>query len=66
MPLSQVQAVAAQYGVQVGPLSSVTVTRLSASGRPAEILLVGASGASRLGGAKAGGSSGRWARRGPA
>jgi stage II sporulation protein D len=55
VPLSQVQAVAAQYGVQVGPLSSVTVTRLSASGRPAEILLVGASGASRLGGAKAGG-----------
>ncbi|GAA0510851.1 SpoIID/LytB domain-containing protein [Deinococcus depolymerans] len=55
VPLAKVQAVAAQYGGKTGPLTSVTVTRLSESGRPAEILLVGAAGALKLSGANAGG-----------
>ena len=55
VPLAKVQAVAAQYGAKTGALTSVTVTRLSPSGRPTEIMLVGAAGAAKLSGANAGG-----------
>lgn len=55
IPLSQVQAVAARFKVNVGRLQSVSVTRQSASGRPLEISFTGAGGAARLSGAEAGG-----------
>lgn len=52
---AQLQTVAARYGVRVGSLRAVTVTRLSPSGRPAEITLSGVDGTARLAGANAGG-----------
>lgn len=55
VPLAQVQNVAARYGVRVGTLSSVTVTKVSPSGRPQEITFVGANGAYKVTGADAGG-----------
>lgn len=55
VPLSKVQNAAAGYGVRVGALKSVSVTKVSPSGRPQEITFVGASGSAKLGGAEAGG-----------
>lgn len=55
IPLAQVQAVAARYGVRVGALSSVLVTSMSGSGRPQEITFTGSGGTFRLSGADAGG-----------
>ncbi len=51
----KVAEVAARYRVQVGAVRSVAVTRLSPSGRPLEIALVGAAGTGRIDGANAGG-----------
>ena len=55
VPLSKVQEVAGRYGVRVGTLQAVTVTSLSASGRPQDITFSGASGVARVSGADAGG-----------
>lgn len=55
VPLSKVQAVATQFGARVGALHAVSVTRVSESGRPQEILLSGAAGVARISGAQAGG-----------
>ncbi|UBV42418.1 SpoIID/LytB domain-containing protein [Deinococcus taeanensis] len=55
VPLSRVQDVAGNYGARVGALRSVTVTRVSESGRPLEIRLTGANGSAVLTGANAGG-----------
>ncbi|ACO45265.1 SpoIID/LytB domain-containing protein [Deinococcus deserti] len=55
VPLSKVQTVASQFGVKVGDLRSVSVTRVSESGRPQEITLSGAAGVARISGAQAGG-----------
>ncbi|GGN46356.1 sporulation protein [Deinococcus daejeonensis] len=55
VPLSRVQQAAGNAGVRVGALRSVTVTRVSESGRPLEITFVGASGTGKLTGAGAGG-----------
>jgi stage II sporulation protein D len=55
VPAAQVQLVAARYGVHVGSLRAVSVTRLSPSGRPAEITLSGDGGMARLTGGNAGG-----------
>ncbi|GGL70321.1 sporulation protein [Deinococcus aerolatus] len=52
---AQAQTVAARYGARVGSLRAVTVTRLSPSGRPAEITLSGVDGTARITGANAGG-----------
>ncbi|MBZ9751909.1 SpoIID/LytB domain-containing protein [Deinococcus sp. HMF7604] len=54
VPLSRVQAVAEQYGAR-GALRGVTISKLSASGRPTELTLTAAGGTLKLGGAKAGG-----------
>ncbi|WP_291424081.1 SpoIID/LytB domain-containing protein [Deinococcus sp.] len=55
IPQGQVQSVAERYGARVGALQSVGITRVSSSGRPQEITLVGTSGTFKLGGAEAGG-----------
>ncbi|ANE44313.1 SpoIID/LytB domain-containing protein [Deinococcus puniceus] len=55
IPLSKVQDVAGRYRVRVGTLQAVTVTSVSASGRPQEISFTGASGVARISGADAGG-----------
>lgn len=55
VPLGRVQAIAANYGARVGALSSVTVTKLTPSGRPQEITFKGAGGSFVLSGAEAGG-----------
>lgn len=55
IPLARVQEAAAQFGVRVGALKALSVTRVSESGRPQEITLSGASGTARLSGAQAGG-----------
>ena len=52
---AQVQTVAARYGARVGRLRAVSVTRLSSSGRPAEITVSGDDGIARITGANAGG-----------
>ncbi|WP_216321464.1 SpoIID/LytB domain-containing protein [Deinococcus aestuarii] len=52
---ARVQEVAARYGVQVGALTSVRVTRASVSGRAQEITLTGTGGTALLSGANAGG-----------
>ncbi|GGO20486.1 SpoIID/LytB domain-containing protein [Deinococcus humi] len=52
---AQVQTVAARYGARVGRLRGVSVTRLSPSGRPAEITVSGDDGTARITGANAGG-----------
>ncbi|BDP42817.1 sporulation protein [Deinococcus aetherius] len=52
---ARVQEVAARYGVGVGPLASVRVTRASVSGRAQEITLTGTGGTALLSGANAGG-----------
>ncbi|MBB6015947.1 SpoIID/LytB domain-containing protein [Deinococcus radiopugnans] len=52
---AQVQTVAARYGARVGSLRAVSVTRLSPSGRPAEITVSGDGGTARITGANAGG-----------
>ncbi|GGL15169.1 sporulation protein [Deinococcus radiotolerans] len=55
VPLGRVQEAAGNAGVRVGALKSVTVTRVSESGRPLEITFVGATGSGKLTGASAGG-----------
>ena len=55
VPVARVQQAAGNAGVRVGALRSVTVTRVSESGRPLEITFVGASGSGKLTGASAGG-----------
>ncbi|SEJ16580.1 stage II sporulation protein D [Deinococcus reticulitermitis] len=55
VPLSRVQGVAADYGVRVGALRDVRVSRASDSGRVQELTFSGASGVERLAGAEAGG-----------
>ncbi|WP_394649807.1 SpoIID/LytB domain-containing protein [uncultured Deinococcus sp.] len=55
IPLARVQDIAARYGVRVGALKSVAVTRQSSSGRPQEITFAGASGSAKVSGADAGG-----------
>jgi stage II sporulation protein D len=55
IPLNKVQDVAGRYGVRVGVLQAVTVTSVSASGRPQDISFTGASGVARISGADAGG-----------
>ncbi|MFD2609084.1 SpoIID/LytB domain-containing protein [Deinococcus taklimakanensis] len=52
---AQVAEVAARYGVRVGTLKNVAVTRASESGRPQEITLSGSGGVKRISGASAGG-----------
>ncbi|PNY81939.1 SpoIID/LytB domain-containing protein [Deinococcus koreensis] len=52
---ARVQEVAARYGLKLGPLRDVVISRLSPSGRPLEITLSGASGSGSLKGANAGG-----------
>ncbi|ADV68729.1 SpoIID/LytB domain-containing protein [Deinococcus maricopensis] len=55
VPYPRVAEVAARYGVRVGRVTGVQVTRASASGRPQELTLTGTSGTARLAGADAGG-----------
>lgn len=55
VPLAQVAEVAARYGVHLGVLSGVRVTRASPSGRPLELTFSGAQGTATLQGAEAGG-----------
>ncbi|MFC5849066.1 SpoIID/LytB domain-containing protein [Deinococcus petrolearius] len=55
IPLARVQDIAARYGVRVGALKSVAVTRQSPSGRPQEITFTGATGSAKVSGADAGG-----------
>ena len=55
VPLTRVQQLAAGYGVRLGALSSVEVTRRSASGRAQQLTLRGAGGSRTLAGAEAGG-----------
>lgn len=55
VPLSRVQGVAANYGVRVGALREVRVSRASDSGRVQELTFTGASGVGRVAGAEAGG-----------
>ncbi|TDE85925.1 SpoIID/LytB domain-containing protein [Deinococcus sp. S9] len=55
VPAAKVQEVAARYGVRVGTLTDVRVTRASASGRAQEVTLSGSGGVARLTGADAGG-----------
>ncbi|KQR08883.1 sporulation protein [Deinococcus sp. Leaf326] len=55
IPLARVQDIAARYGVRVGTLKSVAVTRQSPSGRPQEITFSGATGSAKVSGADAGG-----------
>lgn len=55
VPLSRVRDVAANYGVRVGALRDVRVSRASDSGRVQELTLTGAAGSDRLAGAEAGG-----------
>ena len=55
IPLARVQDIAARYGVRVGALKSVAVTRQSPSGRPQEITFAGATGSTKVSGADAGG-----------
>ena len=55
VPLSQVQAAAASYGVRVGQLSGVSVSQLSTSGRVMALSFGGTSGTQVLSGANAGG-----------
>lgn len=55
IPLARVQDIAARYGVRVGALKSVAVTRQSPSGRPQEITFGGATGSAKVSGADAGG-----------
>ena len=55
VPLTQVQSVAARYGVRVGQLSGVSETQASTSGRVAALSFVGTAGTQLLAGANAGG-----------
>lgn len=54
-PLTKVAEVAARYGVRVGTVTNVALTRVSASGRALEVTLSGTGGTARIGGAEAGG-----------
>ncbi|MHA0035110.1 SpoIID/LytB domain-containing protein [Deinococcus sp. PESE-13] len=55
VPLSRVGQLAAGYGVRVGTLSGVEVTRKSASGRAQQLTFRGSGGSRTLEGAEAGG-----------
>ncbi len=55
VPLTRVQQLAAGYGVRVGTLSGVEVTRTSASGRAQQLTFRGAGGSAALSGAEVGG-----------
>lgn len=55
VPLGKVTDVAARYGVRIGTLRDVRVTKLSASGRAQEITLTGSAGTRKISGAQAGG-----------
>ncbi len=54
-PMSSVQDVAGRYGVRLGKLSSVVISKLSASGRVTELSFTGENGSKTLAGADAGG-----------
>lgn len=54
IPLGTVQAVVKQYAPKVGTVQAVSITKTSASGRPAEITLTGSGGTARIAGAVAG------------
>ena len=55
VPLTRVQQLAAGYGVRVGTLSGVEVTRTSLSGRAQQLTFRGTGGKDTLAGAEAGG-----------
>ncbi len=55
VPLAKVAQIVARYRLNVGTLQGVSVTRVSASGRPQEIGFVGSAGRATLNGAEAGG-----------
>ncbi|WP_161881407.1 SpoIID/LytB domain-containing protein [Deinococcus alpinitundrae] len=54
-PLGSVEEVARRYGVKLGQLSSVSVSKTSASGRVIQLSFVGENGSQTLAGANAGG-----------
>ncbi|WP_045233618.1 SpoIID/LytB domain-containing protein [Deinococcus pimensis] len=54
-PLTKVAEVAGRYGVRVGTVTNVALTRVSASGRALEVTVTGTGGTARIGGAEAGG-----------
>lgn len=63
---SQVQNIASSYGISVGKLSRVSVSKYSPSGRPASITFKGSKGSKVLRGAEVGGfikSLGAWSTR---
>lgn len=55
IPLTRVQEVAAQYAPRIGTVRAVAISKLSGSGRPAEVTLSGSGGVFRVTGAQAGG-----------